>query len=283
MRKYSKLFLAAFTLCAFVGAGPVAAKDYKSIKIATEGAYAPYNFKDAGGNLVGFEVDLSAELCKRMGSKCTIVEQAWDGIIPSLVAGKYDAILAGMSITEKRQEVISFSKPYIYEPIIFATTKDSELAGFKTDLTDLGLGDLNAEEKAVFEKLDAVLKDKKVGVQVSTTHENVMNKMLPEVKLASYDKMDNVILDLTSGRIDACLSSLSYLKPMLDTPEGKNLILIGPQMTGGPLGPGVGAGIRKEDTKLVEMFNKAIDEMIADGTLGKLAVKWFGFDGSPKE
>jgi octopine/nopaline transport system substrate-binding protein len=283
MKKCSKLFLVVFMMFAFVWAGSVAAKDYNSIKISTEGAYAPYNFKDAGGNLVGFDVDLAAELCKRMGSKCTIVEQAWDGIIPSLLAGKYDAIMAAMSITEKRQEVISFSKPYIYEPIIFATTKDNVLSNFKTDLTNITLADLNAEEKAVFEKLEEALKDKKVGVQVSTTHENVMNKLLPKVKLAVYDKIDNMVLDLTAGRIDAGLSSLSYFKPLLDKPESKNLKLVGPQMTGGMLGPGVGIGIRKEDAKLVDMFNKAIDEMIADGSLGKLAVKWFGFDGSPKE
>jgi octopine/nopaline transport system substrate-binding protein len=283
MKKCSTLFLAALMLFTFVGAGAVAAKDYSSIKIATEGAYPPYNFKDAGGNLVGFDVDLAVELCKRMGSQCTIVEQAWDGIIPSLIAGKYDAIMAAMSITEKRREVISFSKPYIYEPIIFATTKDSSLANFKTDLTNITLAELDAEEKAVFEKLDAALKDKKVGVQVSTTHENVMNAMLPKVKLAIYDKIDNMVLDLTAGRIDAGLSSLSYFKPLLDESVGKDLKLIGPQMTGGLLGPGVGVGIRKEDAKLVEMFNKAIDEIITDGTLGELAVKWFGFDGSPKE
>ena len=125
-----------FTIFAAVAvamlAAPAMAKDYSSIKIATEGAYKPWNFKDASGKLVGFELDLVEDLCKRMAIKCEVVEQAWDGIIPSLMAGKYDAIVAGMSITEKRKQKIMFSRAYVATPGVFVVAKSSKSAGFKT-------------------------------------------------------------------------------------------------------------------------------------------------------
>ena len=283
MRKHGKSFLAIAIIVVLALAGPVAAKDYKKIKIATEGAYAPYNFKDAGGNLVGFEIDLAADLCKRMSIECTLVEQAWDGIIPSLVAGKYDAIMAGMSIKAKREKVISFSQAYVHTPILFTVLESSPLAGYKTELTSMTLDDVSAEEKAVLDQMRAAFEGKKVGVQVSTTHEDFMNEMMPDIKISSYDKMDNMILDLIAGRIEVGLTSLSFLKPLMEKPEGKKLRLIGPSMTKGPFGRGVAVGLRKEDAKLREMFDKAIDEAISDGSMSKLAVKWFGFDNSAKK
>jgi octopine/nopaline transport system substrate-binding protein len=283
MKRFRIPFLTIVAITAVLMAGSVGAKDYKSIKIATEGAYAPYNFKDAGGNLVGFEIDLAADLCKRMGIECKLVEQAWDGIIPSLVAGKYDAIMAGMSIKAKREKIISFSRYYCATPILFAVLKTSPLAGFKTQLKSMTLDDVNADEEAVLEQMRKAFKGKKVGVQVSTTHEDFMIKMMPDIKINSYDKMDNMILDLIAGRIDIGLTSLTFLSPLLKKPEGKKLALIGPTMTKGPFGRGVAVGIRKEDKKLLDMFSKAIDEAIADGTMSKLAIQWFGFDNSAKE
>jgi octopine/nopaline transport system substrate-binding protein len=110
-----------------------------------------------------------------------------------------------------------------------------------------------------------------------------MIKMMPKIEIKSYDKMDNMILDLLAGRIDIGLTSLTFLTPLLKKAEGKKLQLIGPQMTKGPFGRGVAVGIRKEDTKLRDMFSKAINEAIKDGTLSKLAVQWFTFDNSAKE
>lgn len=109
------------TGCALFAGNALAAD---KIKIATEGAYKPYNFKDAADNLVGFEVDRANELCKRMKIECEIVERAWDGIIPSLFAKKYDAIMAGMPIKAKREKVISFSRYYAATPIPFAVPKE---------------------------------------------------------------------------------------------------------------------------------------------------------------
>jgi len=164
-----KLLAIAAVAVAMIG-GPAVAKDYKSINVATEGAYAPWNFKDSAGNLVGFEPDLVVDLCKRMGVQCTVVEQAWDGIIPSLQA----------------------------------------------------------------------------------------------------------------GRVDAALASMSYWKPLLESDKGKDMVAVGPGMTGGPFGAGVGVGIRKGDQALADMFSKAINSAVADGTVKKMAVQWFGFDASVK-
>src|SRR5919107_700784 len=91
-------------------------KKWESVKIATEGAYAPWNMQTAGGKLEGFEIDLANELCARMKVKCEVIAQDWDGIIPGLNAKKYDAIMAGMSITEERMKAINFSRSYANDP-----------------------------------------------------------------------------------------------------------------------------------------------------------------------
>ena len=259
-----------------VAAVPAMAKD--TIRIATEGAYKPYNFKDASGKLVGFEIDLAIELCKRMKIKCTLVEQAWDGIIPALVAKKYDAIMAGMSIKAEREKVISFSRSYVAEPIQFAALKDNEFAGFKSDLTTLTLDEVDADEQAVIDSLKSALKGKTVGVQTSTTHEAFLKKYLPEVSLKSYDTMDNMVLDLEAGRIDTCYTASTFLLPIMK--KNADIRIIGPAMTGGPLGEGVAVGLRKEDDELRKKFSAAIDTMIKDGSLSELAIKWFRVDVS---
>ena len=264
--------------CAFI-AGNAVAMD--KIKIATEGAYKPYNYKDAAGNLVGFEVDLAAELCERMKIECEIVEQAWDGIIPSLVAKKYDAIMAGMSIKAKREKVISFSRHYAATPIRFAVPKGSDLAGYQSKLENVSLGEVSGDEKAALDDLMGALKGKTVGVQASTTHEDFMNEFMPDIDLKSYDTMDNMILDLRAGRIDAGYTAVTFLKPIID--ESGDVVSIGPNMTGGPLGRGVAVGIRQEDSALRNKFTAAINSMIADGSLSKMAVQWFGFDASASE
>ena len=114
-------------LASTLAVGTAAAQE-KTVKIATEGAYAPWNFTGAGGKLEGFEIDLANDLCARMKVKCEIVAQDWDGIIPALQAKKYDAIMAGMNITDKRLEVINFSLPYAATPHGFGVMKDSPLA-----------------------------------------------------------------------------------------------------------------------------------------------------------
>ena len=274
-------FIAAAAALAF--SAQAMAQDYSKITIATEGAYAPWNFKDAAGNLVGFELDLAKDLCARMKLECTIVEQAWAGIIPSLQAKKYDVIMAGMSITAKRMETITFSRDYAATPASFVVTKDSPLAGFTTKATFLTLDDKDADEQAAIDAIIKTFKGKTVGVQTSTTHENFLKEYLAgDVDIRSYDTQENLDLDLQAGRVDAALASMSYWVPLLASDKGTDMKMVGPGMTGGPFGAGVGAGIRKEDQKLADMFTAAINSAIADGTVKKMAEQWFGFDASAK-
>jgi octopine/nopaline transport system substrate-binding protein len=142
---------AAVAALAIAGiAADASAKDWakgSKVRIATEGAYAPWNFTDSAGRLVGFEVDLAADLCRRMEVECEVSQQAWEGIIPALQAGKYDVIMAGMSITEKRREVITFSRDYAATPGIFVVTSSSPSAGFTTAIDRLTLDDVDPAER----------------------------------------------------------------------------------------------------------------------------------------
>ncbi|MCG8615389.1 MAG: transporter substrate-binding domain-containing protein [Desulfobacterales bacterium] len=264
--------------------GMAQAGPYQKITIATEGAFAPWNFTGSDGKLGGFEVDLAAELCKRMGIEYTLVPQAWDGIIPSLNAGKYDAIMAAMSITEKRQKVVDFSRYYAATPSVFIVLKDSGLAGFTTGVTDMTLDELSADEKAAMADLAKAFKGKTIGVQAATIQEKFLNQYLgKDLEIRSYDTQENLEMDLDAGRIDAALGAMSYWVPKLKSDQGNAFKMVGPGMTKGPFGKGVGVAVRKADPELAAMFSKAIDEALADGTISRLAVKWFTFDASAKE
>lgn len=283
MKFFSLKMFAAVITGMLVATGPSQAKDYKSITIATEGSYAPYNFKDAGGKLIGFDIDLGNDLCKRMDIECKFVEQAWDGIIPSLTAGRYDAIMAAMGIQPAREKVISFSRPYLLTPMTFVTTADSPLLKTQTSIEDLPLDNITPEQKAELDKFTKVFEGVKFGVQTGTSHERFMKEMMPNVQISTYDTIDNVVMDLKAGRIDASLASVSFLKPLTDKPDNQDIKMFGPRMTGGVFGKGVGVGIRKEDTDLKAMFDKAIEAAVADGTVKKLSMQWFGYDSSPKQ
>ena len=124
------------------------------LRIGTEGAYPPWNSKDASGNLIGFEVELANELCKIMGHECTIVEQDWDGMIPALLMRKFDAIMAGMSITAERQKTITFSQGYADEVASLAVMKGSDLESMDTPEgvnLSLGGGSVNKALKTIKE------------------------------------------------------------------------------------------------------------------------------------
>ncbi len=192
------------------GAATAQAGPYKKITIATEGAFAPWNFTGSDGKLDGFEVELAADLCKRMGVEYTLVPQAWDGIIPSLTTGKYDAIMAAMSITEKRQKVVDFSRYYAATPSVFIVLKDSKSAGLETGLTAITLDEMSPAEDAAMKALAAEFKGQVIGVQAATIQERFLTQYLGKaVEIRSYDTHENLVLDLSSGRIDAALSALN--------------------------------------------------------------------------
>ena len=250
-----------------------------NIKIGTEGAYPPWNSKDAAGNLIGFEVELANELCKIMGHNCTIVEQDWDGMIPALVSRKFDAIMAGMSITDERKKTINFSQGYADEVASLAVMKGSKNAGLKT-LSAINLTSISADEQETLDVLVKAFKGKTIGVQTATIHQNFLDSgLMGKIKVRTYKTQDEVNLDLTAGRIDAALAAAVAFTDYAEK-SGKEVVLTGPTFAGGDFGNGVGVGIRKGDSKLINDFNAAIDKARDDGIISRLAIKHFGFDAS---
>ncbi len=249
------------------------------IKIGTEGAYPPWNSKDSAGNLIGFEVELANELCKIMKHECTIVEQDWDGMIPALVSRKFDAIMAGMSITSERMKTINFSQGYADEVASLAVMKGSKNEGLKT-MSAINLSDVSADEQATLDVLTKAFKGKTIGVQTATIHQNFLESgLMGSVKVRTYKTQDEVNLDLSAGRIDAALAAAVAFTDYAEK-SGKEVVLTGPTFAGGDFGNGVGVGIRKGDSKLINDFNAAIDKARDDGIISKLAIKHFGFDAS---
>ena len=259
----------------------------EKIKIGTEGAYPPWNSKDASGNLIGFEVEIAQELCTLMKYECTIVEQDWDGMIPALVMRKFDAIMAGMSITAERQKTITFSQGYADEVASLAVMKGSSLEGMDTpEGINLSLG--GSDVKKALKTLTGALAGKTVCTQTGTIHQNFLESGdVGSVNVRTYKTQDEVNLDLTSGRCDVALAAAVAFTDYADK-SGKPVVLVGPTFSGGAFGNGVGVGIRqasdsaigKRDAKILKDFNKAIDKARKQGIISKLAIKHFGFDAS---
>lgn len=278
MKRHLTCALAAILLVA----GVAHAEERTSITIASEGASPPWDFIDENGALVGFDIDVGKELCARMKLQCTFVAQDWDGIIPGLLVKKYDAIIAGMSITEKRKKSITFSMPYAVAPNQIVMRKGLGLPASDIN-AKLNLTDINAAKNETIEKLRESLKGRTLGVLRSSNSEAVVQELFGDVAdVRSYDSQENLKLDLTSERIDGGLGDRLVWKHFLDTPEGKAVEFFGPELSGGTWGPGVGVGLRKEDTDLTKAFDTAIEASVRDGALGKISQKWFGLDISPQ-
>jgi len=250
MRLIGKLIAAAALLAALGGAQ---AKEWTKVRIGTEGAYPPFNFFDANKQLQGFDIDIAKALCAAMKVECEFVAQDWDGMIPALLSKKYDAIAASMSITEERKQVIDFSNKYYNSPTAFIVRKDGNV----TDTSPEGL------------------KGKAVGAQAATIQAAYLEDKYRGANIKGYPTIDEVYLDLASGRLDALIvDKVVGLDWLQNKPDGKCCMLAGPDI---PLGGGVGIGVRKEDQDLKAMFNKAIEQIRADGTYEKINAKYFPF------
>lgn len=272
----------AALLLAVVATGTVSAREQKKITIATEGAYAPWNFSGPNGALEGFEIDLAKVLCERMKVECEIVAQNWDGIIPSLTAKKYDAIMAAMSVTPKREEVIAFSTPYAAGINGFAVAADSPLADMPGTGESYSLDSEAAEAQKRIDEIAALLKGKAVGVQGSTTASTFMEAYFKDgVDIRTYKTTEEHNFDLVSGRLDAVLANATVLAAALEKPDMQGAKLSGPLFSGGVFGV-IAVGLRKEDTALKAQFDEAIKGALADGTIKELSLKWFKVDVSPR-
>ena len=205
--------------------GNVSASD--KIKIGTEGAYPPWNSKDASGKLIGFEVELAYSLCRYMGKQCEIVEQDWDGMIPALIMRKYDAIMAGMSITAERQKAINFSQGYADEVASLAVMKGSDLEGMDTpEGLNLTLG--GSSVKKALKTISGALAGKTVCTQTATIHQNFLESGdVGKINLRTYKTQDEVNLDLASGRCDVALAAAVAFTDYAEK-SGKPVVLVGP-------------------------------------------------------
>ena len=219
--------------------------------------YPPFASKDASGKWVGWEIEIGNAICEAMNEKCEWVEVSWDGIIPALKSKKFDAIIASMSITEKRMKVISFSEKYYNTPAVVV-----------------------AQKKSNIEATPAGIKNKVIGVQVATTHANYAEKHFAghADSIKPYQSADERNQDLVSGRIDAMLGDSLAVQSFLETSTGACCEIKGEVSDVAVYGPGIGAGIRKEDNELRERFNAAIAKIRADGTYKRISAKYFDFD-----
>jgi octopine/nopaline transport system substrate-binding protein len=257
--------------------GNVYASD--KIRIGTEGAYPPWNSKDASGKLIGFEVELAWTLCRYIGRQCEMVEQDWDGMIPGLIMRKFDVIMAGMSITGERLKTINFSQGYADEVASLAVMKGSSLEGMDTP-AGINLTKPNSAAKKALKKITNALAGKTVCVQTATIHQNFLDSGdVGKVNVRTYKTQDEVNLDLTSGRCDAALAAAVAFSDYAEK-SGKPIVLVGPTFSGGAFGNGVGVGMRKGDTELLKSFNVAINKARKNGDISRIATKWFGFDAS---
>jgi len=250
---YKTLLAAGICILGMTSLASAQAK--KEIVIASEGAYPPFNFMDSNNKLQGFDIEIANALCEKMQAKCTIVAQDWDGMIPALLAKKFDAIVASMTITEERKKQIDFTDRYYRTPLSVAVAKDSPI-----------------KDTSV-----ASMKGMAVGAQSSTTQsiyaEDTYGKGGATAKL--YPTQDEANADLANGRLDASVADKFVLVEWLKK-DGKDCCKLLGDIEGTMSEAGI--AVRKEDKELKEALNKAIKDIVADGTYKKIQDKYFEFD-----
>jgi arginine/ornithine transport system substrate-binding protein len=255
-----RIILGAFALATFVfAAGTAGAKEWTKVRIATEGAYAPFNYVTPEGELAGFEVDLAKAICAELKIECELVQQDWDGMIPALLARKYDAIMASMSMTDERKKRIDFSDKYYNTPTRLTVKKGSDIDGSVESLAG-----------------------KKVGVQRETIQDRYASDVFEPAgaEIVRYGTTDEANLDLVAGRLDARLDDVVAISEgLLDRPEGADFEFVGPVFNDPKwFGPGVGVGMRKGEDDLKALFNKGIAAVRANGKYAEIQGKYFKFD-----
>lgn len=225
--------------------------------IVTEGKYAPFNMLDAQGRPAGFEVELAQELCKRAKIECRIVAAPWDDILPGLLDKRYDAIMASMDMTPERRRQVSFTKRYMLVPGAFVAPKSA----------------------AVPDGAPALLRGKTVGVQRGTVFADYLDRTFRKaIRVKPFPTADEARRELAAGKLDAVMGDKVALWQWLKSSDGDCCGFFGQDVKDTrTLGDGVGIGLRKDDSKLRDAFNKALAETIADGTHKRIADKYLPF------
>lgn len=239
-----KKLILTLTLAASFIAGPTLAQ---TVRIGTEGAYAPYNYVDDSGKLAGYEIDLGNAICTEAKITCEFVTNEWDSIIPNLVAGNYDMIMAGMSVTDERKKTIAFSDEYYPpSPSRFMVVKGT--------------------------KLEFPLKGKKIGVQGATMQAAYAeNTLAADNKILSFETFDQSVADLAAGNIDVLFADPDPLANVVKASKGA-MVLIG---DGVRIGGGTAIGLRQKDEELKNTLNKALSSLKKKGVVDELIKKYF--------
>jgi polar amino acid transport system substrate-binding protein len=239
------------------------AKEWKTVRVGTDATYPPFESVDSKGESVGWEIAYAKALCSKMGVTCTFQNQDWDGIIPSLLAGKFDVIISSMNVTPPRREKVLFSDVYYATSPVFV--------GAAADKSD----DVSPEK----------LKGKTIGAQSSTTFANYLNKYYKDIDIKLYPGGDEPLIELKNGRLDYAVNDIIVSQTFIDK-SGAGCCRIVSKIDRAKypdiFGPGVGAAFRKDDTDLADMFNKAIAALAADGTFDTLAAKYFKVSIKPQ-
>ena len=254
---FKYLAIAAFTLVA--ATGTAAGKDWTTVRIGTDASYPPFELADPSGKLVGFDIEIADALCAEMRVECEYINQGFDGIIPALLGGKFDAIVSSISITPERMKLIDFSDKIYNTPPAIVARKESGIMG--TTREDLA--------------------GKSIGVQSSTTHANFTVATYTDFDVRLYQTGDDFKLDLINGRLDALNDDVVVLEDWLKTsPEAAQCcVLVGTIPIATEVhGIGTGVGLRKEDQDLKEMFNQALATIRANGKYKAINDKYFSFD-----
>ncbi|MGO3889634.1 MAG: transporter substrate-binding domain-containing protein [Paenalcaligenes sp.] len=247
---------------ALLGLGSVNAA---SMKIGTEGGYPPWSMVDATGTVTGFDADVGAALCAQLGNDCQFVVQAFDSLIPSLNANRFDLIISGMSYTPERAKRVNFSIPYAVEDAIFVLPANSELIKA-------------ADAESIFKGLDG----KTIGVQGGTTHGAYLNKVAPNTTVRNYDTLDQMQIDLDAGRLDGTFADLTSQSRFLHKMENNDYALTEYVIKGSSdpetLGYGIAVGIHPDNAELKAKVDTALCELINNGTMKTASEKWFEID-----
>jgi lysine-arginine-ornithine-binding protein len=279
---FKKLISAATAAAALLAlaALPAAAKDWSTVRIGIEGAFPPWNAMGPDGKLTGLDVDIANDLCARAKVKCELVQNEWSSIIPSLNAGKFDLVMT-LGINEQRKKVVDFTIPYASGAATFLILKDGPVKALPMNGQPLNLND-KAKADPVMADIHNALKGKIIGVVASTSHEQLIRTYFgDDVTVRTYKSSPERDLDLKAGRIDAAFDSAVYGASIAGNGENADIQMTGPLLKGAMLATEVAIGLRKGESDLKAIFDKAIKEATADGTIHKLSLQRTKIDLTP--
>lgn len=242
------------TIAAFIAFSGVFAAHAEQIRMGAEGAYAPFNYLDPSGQLKGFDIDVGNAICEKLKADCVWSANEWSGIIPALQSKKFDIMASSMAITESRMQQVSFSNPYYYNTMRFVALKE------------LGLKDVTPESA----------KGKVIGTQTGSIAVDALQRFFPDNEVKLYPTLEEAFLDIENGRIDLLLESKFALSDWISKGADCCEFVGNEFLLDGTLGAGM--AFRKDDEELRARVNKALEEIIQDGSYDKISAKYFDFD-----